>query len=446
MFHVYLLSKLNFFPYPELFVYPYLASHGLLPYKQIFDQHFPGLLFLPINFGTLGLTTESAARVWQYGAIFITQILLFCISAQVLKSKIKAVAVCFLYLLWQPFLQGWMLWTNNFLGIFYLSAFYFSFKALETKKNFKVIFLAGLTFGLATVFKQVALPVAGLTFIYLWFFQRTFKTFVSYAIGYGLPLLGMLGWLGLLGVIGDWWFWTVQFNLTTYARMGGKAPTWGELIRLTFVYLPSLASFYRAKGDSLKLAGLLAVFIWGGMFGGGHRFDLTYFQPSLPFVCIALVIGFGELKRLGKLGVLGILGYTLIAGVFLRQFYRSNSEDYVYYFDSGTQKVAEEIKKLTTSGEQIFVFGATPLLYQQTQTLPAGKVFVFQFPWFLVDGGHRIYQGLVNTKPNIVISDPTTQTDNQKITDFAPQIYSYIYSNYHLKEKIGTIEILEKNR
>ncbi len=54
LIHIFITFKLIFFPYPELFIYPYLTNHGLLPYKQILDQHFPGLMFLPINFNNLG--------------------------------------------------------------------------------------------------------------------------------------------------------------------------------------------------------------------------------------------------------------------------------------------------------------------------------------------------------------------------------------------------------
>ena len=61
--HVFILTKLVFFPYPELFIYPYLTNHGLKPYSQILDQHFPGLMFLPINFDNLGMNNEVSARI-----------------------------------------------------------------------------------------------------------------------------------------------------------------------------------------------------------------------------------------------------------------------------------------------------------------------------------------------------------------------------------------------
>src|SRR3989338_3479932 len=64
--HILILSKLIYFPYPELFIYPYLTNHGLKPYSQIIDQHFPGLMFLPLNLDNLGMTTPEIARIWSF--------------------------------------------------------------------------------------------------------------------------------------------------------------------------------------------------------------------------------------------------------------------------------------------------------------------------------------------------------------------------------------------
>src|SRR5687767_59132 len=104
--HSFILTKLIFFPYPELFVYPYLTNHGLLPYSQILDQHFPGLLFLPINFDNLGMISADVARLWSIVIVILTHMLIFFVSKEILKSEKKAIMVNLLFLLWQPFLEG----------------------------------------------------------------------------------------------------------------------------------------------------------------------------------------------------------------------------------------------------------------------------------------------------------------------------------------------------
>ncbi len=438
--HVFALSKLLFFPYPELFVYPYLANHGLLPYKQIFDQHFPGLLFLPLNFEVLGLTNEYIARFWQYGLLIMTQVLLFFVSAKLFKNYFKALAVCFLYLLWQPFFQGWVLWINNFLTIFYLLAFYFAVRSLKENKNGYDVFLTGFILAVATVFKQVAIPLAGLVFLYLLYWKRSFQTIKNYCFGFLIPIIGMLGYLASIGVLKDFWFWTVQFNLTTYATLGGSVPEAVSVKRIVGVSLPTILSLF---DQDKKYIYLVIVFFTGSFLAGGNNFDFTYFQPALPYVCIATIYGFNWLIK-KKIGWLMIGIYFIVCLRWLMPFYQSHTQEYVYYFDADTKSAAISVKQLTRPGEEIFVYGVTPLMYQMTETLPAGKVFVYQFPWFLADAGERIYHGLIESKPRIIVSDPTVQTKGRKITDFAPQLYNYIYAHYQLKAKIGTIEILER--
>ncbi len=437
--HIYILSQLIFFPYPELFVYPYLTNHGLLPYKEIFDQHFPGLFFLPLNFERLGLTNEYIARYWQYGLVIISQVSLFFISRRIFKNDFKALIVNFLYLLWQPFFQGWVLWINNILTILYLVAFLLIIE-IPVKNAQKRLFLLGLVLGLAIVFKQVALPLAGLIGIYLLYTFRISKNIFSFIAGLLLPIFSIISYFFSIGVLKDFWFWTIQFNLTTYAKLGGTVPDILAVKRILFVLSPVWIGFFSLYRKKMHL---ILIFIVGSFLAGGNNFDFTYFQPSLPFVCLATVMAFDWLKN-KKWGLVLIVGYLLISFRWIIPFYQSHSYEYVYYFDNDIKKTASEVKMITSPGEEIFVFGVTPLMYQMTQTIPAGKVFVYQFPWFLHEAGEAILQGLEQSRPQIIVSDPTVQTKGQVISQFAQPLYTYIYTHYQIKVKIGSIEILER--
>ena len=217
LIHVFILSKLIFFPYPELFIYPYLTNQGLLPYSQILDQHFPGLMFLPINFDNLGMTNEVIARWWLIGIVILTHLLLFFISRYILKNDFKALLVNLLYLIWQPFFEGWVLWIDNFLPLFLLPAFYF---LLRSK-----LFLTGIFLGLGIIFKQTIIPLSFLIFIYVLWTEKSFKKVANYLLGLGILPVCMLLYFNGLGVLNDFWYWTVIFNLTVYAQSGTQIPT-----------------------------------------------------------------------------------------------------------------------------------------------------------------------------------------------------------------------------
>jgi len=101
--HIFALSKLIFFPYPEFFIHPYLTANGLIPYKQILDQHFPGLMFFPINFASLGMHTAQAARVWSWGIVALEHLLIYVCARKLFKSSTRALLSNLLFLAWHPF-------------------------------------------------------------------------------------------------------------------------------------------------------------------------------------------------------------------------------------------------------------------------------------------------------------------------------------------------------
>lgn len=432
--HVFILSKLIFFPYPELFIYPYLTNHGLKPYAQILDQHFPGFLFLPINFDNLGMNNEIVARIWLIGIVITVQLLLFLIARSILKSGKKALLVNILYLVWQPFFEGWVLWIDNFLPLFLLPAAYF----LKVRR----FVLAGLFLGMGVVFKQTVIPLGLLTVIYIFWESRDFKIVREYILGLIFPISLMLLYLIYKGVFSDFWYWTVIFNLTIFAKSGTQIPTnFGFLSRVFVVYLASLSALFY-KDRNLKI--ILFLFLAGSLAGAFDRANFVHFQPSLPFAVLLTSLGFYQLSK-RKLAFVLIGLYFSTAIWWQNIFYKGHISSKVFFFDSETYAISDKIRQYTKEKDKIFVFGTAPHLYQMSRTLPAGDIFVFQFPWFLKVSENRILEGITYDKPEIVISDRSVKIDGQPITKFAEKIDQYIQENYHQIDNTGTTKILLRN-
>lgn len=428
--HSFILTRVIFFPYPELFIYPYLTNNGFKPYQQILDQHFPGLLFLPLNFNNLGMTTPDAARLWLIVTVIITQVLLFFISKKIFKSERKALLVNLLYLVWQPFFEGWVLWIDSFLPLFLLPSFYFLYRGK--------FFLTGFLLGITIIFKQVIIPLALLAGAYiLW--KNKKKDLATYFLGLSIPIIFMLFYIFSIGVFKDFWYWTVIFNLTVYAKYGrGMVADFAHLSRVALVFGTSLLLLYKIKD---KINQILLIFLIGSLIGLSTRFDFVHFQPALPFASLATVYMLG---RFGRLGMLGMVGYILIAGWWLNIFYKGHIGDKVFFFDNQTKTVAQKIKQYTKEDEKIFIFGAPPHLYQMANRLPAGNIFVFQFPWFLKVAEDRILEGIKKDQPEIVVSDRTVKIEDQSIVEFAKEIDQYIFKNYEVIDQVGTTTILRR--
>lgn len=436
--HAFILYKLIFFPYPELFVYPYLTNHGLKPYSQILDQHFPGLMFLPINLDNLGMNDELTARIWLVSIVVLTQILIFWVSRTILKSNKKALLVNLLYLIWQPFFEGWVLWLDSFLPLFLLPAFYFTHQIIDSHKNvFKLSFLLGLSLGVGIIFKQVLIPLSIIILLYIIWQKRNLKVAIPFMISFFLPILIVIYYLFSIGVIKDFWYWTITFNLITFAQFGRKAATLSQMMRVLFV---SFFAFFLILKQ--KKFYHIYLFILLPIVEIYSRFDFVHFQPALPFVLIATVDGLSALNR-KYLKILASL-YFFVSIWWMIIFYRGHIGGDVKFFDSDTKLISTKIKQNTSKNEHIFIFGSVPHLYQMSQTLPTGDVFVFPFPWFLMVSEERLLEGIIKDQPQIIVADRSVVIEGSKITDFAKKLDNYITENYQTFDHVGNTQIMRR--
>ena len=425
--HVLILSKLTFFPYLELFVYPYLTNHGLVPYRDILDQHFPGLMFFPVNLDSLGMTTPQAARLWQYGIIIVTHTLLFLVARKVFKSNIKALTSNFLYLIWQPFFEGWALWIDSFLPVLLLPAFYFLYR--------KKYFWVGLFLGLALLFKQVIIVLAALCALYIFVKSKKVSNLVSFSLGFMIPVVVLLVYIFKLGVWKDFVFWTITFNLTTFAEMGRKLPEISLFLRAAFVFLPAIIFF---KKNILN-----TIFLVGSLTFAYARFDFVHLQPALPFVAIGTVYALDFAWSTYKKKIL-LLPYFLGAILIVFKFYQGYVGNKIFFFGEEEKTIVSKVVSLSTPDDKIFAFGTPQHLYQTAKRLPPGNIFVFQFPWFMMEAEDRVLSGILNDPPKVVVRDKLAEVDGKNLMEYMPKIAEYVDQNYKFIEKIGNSEILVK--
>lgn len=435
-----ILSKLIFFPYPELFVYPYLTNNGLVPYRDILDQHFPGLMFLPINLDNLGMTTPEVARLWQFGIVLATQVLLFLIVRKLFGSNLKALISNFLFLIWQPFFEGWVLWIDSFLPLLLLPAFYFTYQGDREGKP-KDLFWAGLFFGLSILFKQVVIPLSVLTLILLFLRSKRRKNIIWFILGViPVPILMTL-YYSLKGDLNDFLYWTVVFNLTTFSEFGRKAPFLSGLLRVTAVFgFAALALFNKRFR---KETFWLVVFLIGSLLSAYARFDFVHFQPALPFAIMLSTIAIFWGWKSAKYLVLFYLFGTLF---LLSTFFKGHVGNKIFFFDDEVSQVAAITSELTNPGDKIFVYGTLPHLYQLTKTLPPGNVFVFHFPWFMKVAEDRVLQGIVHDKPKLIVTDRSVEIEGSRLTDFSPKINEYLINNYETFIAYNNYEFLRPKK
>ncbi len=435
--HSFILTKLTLFPYPELFVYPYLVKNGLLPYKQIFDQHFPGILMMPVNVYDWGLRTPESARLFLIGLVVVSHILLFLVAKKVLKNEKYAVLANIIYLVLQPLFDGHILWIDTFLVPVLLASVYFFLRFLDEKRIY-LFALSGFLMGTAIFLKQASLPVFLFLGIPVYLARKSLKDLVVFAVFGIIPLTLLLFWVYGKGIRQEFFYWTVKFNFEVYSGMGRKLPALKELIRIIVYLLPAIYVIVARFRKDLKTLSL-GLILFASIIPAISRFEFIHLAPALPFIILFILL-FSVSRAKFKVPILLLV--ALVTLVWIPVYYKGHIGSSVYFFDKDTVLSAKEVELLTKPGDSIFVFGTQPVIYPLANRLPSGRVFSISVPWNMKVAEEKILDGLKSNPPKVVVRDSSATIDGAKVIEFASEIESYINRNYLVIDKIGANEIL----
>ena len=428
-----ILGSLRFVLYPELVVYPYLTAAGFLPYREILDQHFPGPMFFPVNFHTLGLHDA-----WDFHlllmAVAASQTVLTYVVARRLAGEAAALLAALAFAAWQPFFEGETLWLDTFLPLFTLPALLLLLDARW--------FLAGLALGAGVVFKQTLVPLVALAglFVLQECGLRGWRSVLRFAAGALLPSALMLLYLHAIGVLADFWYWTVGFNLSTYAKIGTLAPRFGDLVRIALPIVIGVVSV--AITPARWRAGLVALWGCATVAGGLGRFGLVHLQPAVP--SFAILLGMLGVELWHRRSTVALIVLVVVVPVWLGEFYGRRAR---WLEDPAAKERVASVEKLirdrAAPSERVLLLGVSPQLYASTGTLPPGRVFVFTFPWFLDAAGDRVLEGLRRDPPKLVLFDTASGIDGRLLRDDARPILDEVRARYVPTARIGTIEAYE---
>lgn len=439
--HASLIWVLEFVAYPEFFLYPYLASSGFVPYRQIIDQHFPGGLLLPVNFLSLGFSSPQSFKVLLLVIIFFSAAYIYKLAKTHFTHSESLLAVG-AFVIWQIFFSGNHLWFETFLPLFLLPAF-----SSWRKNNF---FLCGVFLGLGIIFKQTLIVLAGVIALDVMFRSLKHSSFfiVKYLSGLSLPLLGLGIYLWQQGIWADFWFWTIEFNLTAYPMMAGFPFPAPLLLRLLFplgILAAALVFSSRLAPTGPRASLLRSSAAWGLCLGLliGVRPDLLHLQPLVPFLSLSTGLILASLLTKSKLAA-GVLTLPLIILAVLPLRHQTRWGQY-RFFDAATYRLAAQISRMSQPQDRIFLLGVQPHLYPLSHRLPAGQFFVYQLPWYLNLTQDRILAQLAAAPPRLIVFDPQATVDDVPIYDYADSLIKFMHQNYRLVGQLDSWQLFELN-
>lgn len=441
--HIFILLRMIFFPYPELFIYSYLTDQGLLPYKQIIDQHFPGVMFLPVNLFSLGIDTLAEMRLLSFALIIFSDLMLAKILKRLFNKNSYVFVGLLLYVFWQIYFEGHVLWIESFINPLILAAFYLLMDFIK-KKDYSKLYISAFVLGLSLVLKQTVLPLVGLIYLYLIIRKVSLKKIFCSLLLFSLPISVVVLYFFKIGIIEDFFYWTVTFNLTAFAEMGKTYPTLNNLIKIMPVFGVALVSvLLQLKKSNFQTIILPGVFFLGSLFFAYARFDYIHLQPALPFAVILMLFLFGSVKK-SVLIAFAVLYVFVSLYIFVPSFrFYSKPGISPMFNDTETVSLVNSVNRYKKGGS-VFALGAYPHIYYLTNCLPPGDIFSFQFPWFMKIAEDRILEGIVTDPPDIIVRDGSAQVDGFTLVNYMEKIEDYVKRNYREVDRIGSTEILVK--
>lgn len=388
-FHILLLSLVRHIAWPENFVWPYLTSHGLTLYKDIFYIYPPLYIFLLVGFSKIAGLSLISIQVFSYLIIACTDVLLFWTAG-------KKVLPVIIYVLLQIAFEGNGMWPDQLLAPIFLLA-YLAFKL-------KRYFALGLFLGLALITKQTA------GYFILVMILAT-KSRLKILAGTIIPIFMALIYLWKINVLADFYQQTLVYIV--FYHIGSNLqklwPTIGQTILLLAIFLPTLII------GIIRKKYLLVGLVVSASLGMFTRFSYFHLQPALPFLALLMV----DIKAWLSLVFLIIF----FIKVFLTTFGAEPK-----FLGQDEINNANTISQYIQPGQKTLILTSSDHYYFLTKTVPIGNFFTTSTPWNLVYPGvqERIINDLITEKPKFIVFEKGPE----KITKF-------ILKNYRLVLKLS---------
>ncbi len=475
----------------EIFSKGQAIAGGMKLYTDIGSQHMPLMYYIAALFSMVGINTVVLFRFAFYAlTAFLFGLMFFCYSDRFGKK------VMLFYPLGMLVLMPSILWGTTVLsdlyqgiGIAILILELISFKTSE-KISFKSMGMISLaifiSFGSAfvSIFSvfAVAVTVAALeivaavkakenVFKFVW---RMIKRYWLLVVIVAAPFAVMFGYIALQGSLGDFIGWAYTLNRTIYPKylgygssiigslFGGVKYLVAPFIELSFTYacfkniawlvlsVLGIAAVYRKKKDIVLLLGVIFVFITAATRAGFESFH------GLPVISVGALLAamffadkwasvkeFFKTRSYVKVTAL-MLCFIVLASPLLHRMAEASNKGLSKYAPGEISTTSTAVDLLTETNEKV---GFSSLNYEY---LINGKAVVASsnggsVPWLWEYVGKDVMEQFSQNPPRVYIYDENLAAWGYKITDYAPELKSFIDENYVSLEPYGYADLYVHN-
>lgn len=415
--HVVLIIARGYFLSAEFSLYPYLVNRGFLPYRDLVDQHFPTLFFGPFSLPSF-LTTNP----WPLLGLFLVTLCLTDIFfyLSLLRFKvIKSYVWLVFFIVSSVYFSGNILWVETFVNLLLSLYLFLSFSQNNLRK-----FIGGFLLSQVLLLRPTIAPALLILIISLSKFS--WALFLGGLTGIAIPLL----YIFKQGILSDFYLVAIKFNQSVYPQEARALPGKRHIATLLFWLFPAVISFIKNKKILFLI---ITIFLLILAF---PRFGYEHLQPLFFLTTILYAITVKKPNILIYLFILLFFCLNLIA--IIRHPYGN------YYLTPEVQEISKKIKDLP--GQEIYLLGASDILYQLSGKMPPNYTYVPSLPWYLhqKEFNDKIISSLEKSH-SLVLVDPQASIDSKNIVVESGNLFDYIKMNYTKGEMIGNFQLYLPN-
>ena len=458
--HAFILSKTPFLFFKDMMVYPWLVDQGLMVYKDIALMYMPGIVFILLPyFRIFGFSIASLAT-FDLILIFLTDILLVYACYKIFRSLAITICVVGFYLLWQPLMDGKLLWFETALTPLLLLAFLEEVLYVRTKKNAHLV-LSGVCIAFALFIKQNTVWAALITTPYVLYrvsglSKWSLRSLLYITTPTAVILVILVVMLLTTHVLKDFLFWALWVPLV-YLQRYTLLPTESEIrLLLPLFLLVTISIIFTIRSHTTKpwrtIVHLTTLWLVGAVLFAYPRFGLFHLQVALPFVALHfgyLIICILREKR-RYIQICMLCGMSVIFFLTYQQvkyFWMIKNPSIETRTDADEARLADAIERRIGKA-QFFSLEYTELLYFTLRRGPYVLPWMSIGPWLnqLPDFDKKLITGIEEKNIPYIISVPFRRTANAADQSLSNNFRSYIFTYYRLSALLSDtiLEVYER--
>ena len=443
--HLWYLLHTTFVDWPEMLLYPWFLTKGLLYYRDVVLAYVPGSYYLLHAIYSLIGYSVISERTIAYGFILLTDVMVYVAARKLTKSLWPSIAALAFFVWWQPIFSGNTIWYETMLAPMYIGMYLLALRYLEKPTVRTVLPLALLTAG-STLIKQTAVWSVLVLCLFVWLSHTKKKEGFTHAVIIGLMVIAanllVWGYFAVLGAGQAYGFWVFGFlfSLSQAASGYALAPPRSDLTLILPAVIPLLLyGLFRPKKHVWLLIALCIAVTLSGL----PRWGLHRFQPVLAFVSISIAVLVQSMftaKRRLAMGMGVVMMVLVLFGSWrsFRVFITLRDPMQPQFFGNSYESLLSFVRS-QASGD-VYVLGNYDYLYFGLNQKPTVMPWVPLFPWNAEVPGlqKQLIDSLEEKKVPYILFIPF-HPDLGYYLDYSPdELFLYVRAKY---VKIGAAPI-----